>query len=311
VIRLDFSRAACVAASLALLLVACDGTPERPSSARGPRDAPPSSEPPPLAVYQTSLTYVGFGPDPALLHLRLENRTEPGELLLDYRGWAAAAEGWTPVLDVTDSVPVPRAAWRPLPVGPLRLRVGEGARLATVVLDLPGSPVRIEAGPELSTWSGTTGRRESLRTALLERGDRQEAGLLLQRQRARPADQPPGDRSLQVFLVTDSLGDALVLLRDRAFPDAPATAWALVDEVTLDWSETIVLSLSAPTGSPGRWSYEVRDSGVFGELEGVGPVLDRLPATGSGFRLFRVRGTISFGEERRPVVGIGFEERGP
>jgi hypothetical protein len=265
----------------------------------------------PEAVYHTSLTFVGFGADPALLHLRLENRTEPSRLRLDYRGWIPGTGSWTPVLAVEDSIPVPRAAWRIVPAGPLHLSVEDGGQLSSLRLSVDGGSVRLDALEEVSSWSGTTGQRESLRAADLQVGDRFESGWLLRRRRARLTSESIGERVLHAFVLSDTLGNGLLILRDRAFPDAPAMVWAWMDGVQLDWSDAVLLDLPGSTTPPGSWSFEVPDVGLFGEISGDAPLLDALPQQGPGVRLYRASGSIGFGEQQRSMSGIGIEERGP
>ena len=262
-------------------------------------------------MYHTALTFVGFGPEPSLVHFRFENRTEPDRLRLEYNGWIPGPDAWTSVLGVIDSIPAPRAAWRVIPAGPLRVGVEAGGELSTLRLDLAGGPVQIDALEEVSSWSGSTGQRESLRFADLQAGGRVESGWLLQRQRARLLDEPAPDRLIQAFLLADTLGNGLLILRDRAFADAPATVWAWLDGVQLDWADAVLLDLPGATELPGSWSFEVPDVGLFGEITGSEPMMDELPEEGVGFRLYRIAATIGFGDEQRSLSGIGVEERGP
>jgi len=297
---------------LAVLLGGCGPAESPPAEERStPTTGEGSVSTTPEAVYHTALTFVGFGAEPSLIHLRFENRTEPDRLRLEYDGWIPGSDAWTSVLRVVDSIPVPRAAWRVLPAGPLRVGVEDGGELSTLRLDLEGGPVRIDALEEVSSWSGSTGQRESLRFADLQAGGRVESGWLLQRQRARLLDEPAPDRLIQAFLLADTLGNGLLILRDRAFADAPATVWAWLDGVQLDWADAVLLDLPGSTGLPGSWSFEVPDVGLFGEITGSGPLLDELAEEGVGFRLYRATGTIGFADERRLLAGIGVEERGP
>jgi hypothetical protein len=215
------------------------------------------------------------------------------------------------VLAVQDSIPVPRAAWRVVPAGPLHLSVEEGGQLSSLKLALEGGEVRLDAMDEVSTWSGSTGQRESLRVADLQVAERVESGWLLRRRRARLLSEAPGERVLQAFVLSDTLGNGLLILRDRAFPDAPATVWAWIDGVRLDWSDAVLVDLPGTAAPPGSWSFEVPDAGIFGEISGAAPLLDELPQTDPGFRLYRATGSIGIGEQRRALSGIGFEERGP
>jgi hypothetical protein len=305
-------RYAILLLGLAVLPGGCgpaESPPVEEQSAPSGGEGPPSTTP--EAVYHTALTFVGFGQEPSLVHLRFENRTEPNRLRMEYNGWIASPDAWTPVLGVVDSIPVPRAAWRVLPAGPLRVGVEDGGELSSLRLDLAGGPVRIDALEEVSSWSGSTGQRESLRSADLQAGGRFEGGWLLQRQRARLLEEPAPDRLIQAFVLADTLGNGLLILRDRAFADAPATVWAWLDGVQLDWADAVLLDLPGSTGLPGSWSFEVPDVGLFGEITGSDPLLDELPEEGVGFRLYRIAATIGFGDEQRTLSGIGVEERGP
>jgi hypothetical protein len=297
----------------AVLGTACGSGEEPDPAARAVPADEASLSTAPLAVYHTGLTFVGFGADPALLHLRLENRTEADRLDLEYRGWTVAGGSWTPVLAVVDSIPVPRAAWRIVPAGALRLGVEDGGEVASLRVRLDsGGTLRVDALEEVSAWSGVTGRRESLRSADLQVPGRFESGWLLQRQRARFRNDPVPDRLMQTFAMSDSLGNGLLILRDRVIGDeAPAAAWAWVNGVRLDWSEAVLLALPGDPGVTGSWSFEIRDVGVFGEIMGGPPTLDALPAEGPGFRLFPVRASLALGEDRLALRGVAIEERGP
>jgi len=309
-LRSEFSARLLV--GLAVLLGGCgpaETPPVQEQSAPSAGEGSPSTTP--EAVYHTALTFVGFGQEPSLVQFRFENRTAPDRLRLDYNGWIAGPDAWTSVLGVVDSIPVPRAAWRVLPAGPLRVGVEDGGELSTLRLDLAGGPVQIDALEEVSSWSGSTGQRESLRFADLQAGGRVESGWLIQRQRARLLDEPAPERLIQSFLLADTLGNGLLILRDRAFADAPATVWAWLDGIQLDWADAVLLDLPGSTGLPGSWSFEVPDVGLFGEVTGSGPMMDELPEEGAGFRLYRISATIGFGDEQRSLSGIGVEERGP
>lgn len=297
----------------ALVAAGCGAEGEPDATGRRARGDTTAASAPPVAVYHTGLTFVGFGADPTLVHLRFENRTGPGLLRMEYRGWTAGTDTWSPILGVVDSIPVPRAAWRILPAGPMRLGVEDGGEVASLRIRLDaGGALRIDGLEEVSAWSGVTGRRESLRSADLQVAGRVESGWLLQRQRARFRDEPMADRLMQTFALADTLGNGLLLLRDRVIGDeAPATAWAWVEGVRLDWSDAVLLALPAAAGATGSWSFEIRDVGVFGEIRGGEPVLDALPAEGPGFRLFPVRASLVVGEDRLSLRGVAIEERGP
>ena len=263
------------------------------------------------AAYLTSLTFVGFRSPPSLAHIRFENRTDGDRLTLSYEGWVAGRDEWTPVLAVQDTLPVPRAAWRVVPVGPARIRVGDGAQIESLTLPLDSALMRLEALDAISAWSSTTGQRETLRSAELSVGGFSEPGLLLQQRRARILDAPRPDTVSQAFVLTDTIGNGLIILHRRALPDVPASVWAWLDGERIEWSDALVLPLSPAEGTPGRWSLEVADRNITLEIEGSEPTRDAASASGSAYRMYPVRATLSFGDQRRTMAGIRIEDVGP
>jgi hypothetical protein len=264
----------------------------------------------PQAVYHTELTFVGHGQPPSLLHLRFDNQIDSESLRMRYRGWFAGDE-WSAILEHRDTLPLPRAAWRVLPTGPLRIVVGEAGELASVILERTDGALRLDSWGTIASWNSSTGQRESLRLAELLEGDGGEGGLLLSRQRARPVDEPVPQNVAQYFLVSDTLGNGVLLMRDSTVPDAPVTAWTWFQGVESEWDDALVLTLSATEGSPGRWSFELPEAGLLGQLNAVPPRWNELPEEGAGFDVFRLDGTLVLGGEPWTVSGVGLQERGP
>lgn len=265
----------------------------------------------PRAGYLTSLTFVGFETSPSLVHLRFENEADQNRLALSYQGWVAGRSEWSALLEVEDTIPVARAAWRVVPTPGMRLRIGRGAEIEAVRLPVDGTPLRLEALDVISSWSSSTGQRETLRSAELLLGPGAEAGLLLQRRRARSLETERTIMPTQAFVITDTVGDGLIILRNRISPDAPATAWGWIDGQRIEWSDALLLSLAASEGSPGRWSLEIAREGIVVELEGSPPVQETSSSMGSSYRLYPVRATLSVDDERRTMAGIGIEDDGP
>lgn len=293
------------------LFAACGPTPDRAADGESEIGGDTADSAHPRAAYLTSLTFVGFEATPSLVHLRFENLADQNRLALSYGGWVAGRSEWAEILEVEDTIPVARAAWRVLPTAGFRLRVGTGAQIEAVRLPVDGTPLRVEALDEISSWSSSTGQRETLRSAELILGPRAESGFLLQRRRARPLETPRADAPAQAFVLTDTIGDGLVILRNRMVPDAPATVWSWLDGERLEWTDALLLTLSASEGSPGRWSLEIPGEGIVVEIEGLPPVRDATASTGSAYRLYPVRATLSVGDERRTLAGIGMEDDGP
>ncbi len=297
---------------LCALLVAC-GEPEVPE--RSVEPAPPATvrlqeAPVPGVLYHTELTFVGREEEPSLLHLRFGNRTDSASIMLRYRGWFAGDE-WRGILDHADSLPVPRAAWRILPTGPVRIVAGEGGEPSSVILELTEGSLRLDSRGAISSWNSRSGQRESLHLAELLDDSGAEAGLMLARQRAHRIDEPPGDGPRQSFLVSDTAGNGLLIMRDSTFPDAPVTAWTWFDDTETEWSDALILALAAPDDAPGRWSFELPEAGLSGELRGVSPGLVDPSVDGPGFDVFRLEAALVLEGQSWTMSGIGVQERLP
>lgn len=297
-----------VGVGLSAALLAC-GEPEEP--ARSSETAPPAerlqAEPVSGAVYHTELTFVGRGADPSLLHLRFDNRTDSASIHLRYRGWFGGDE-WREILDQVDSLPVPRAAWRILPTGPVRIVAGEGGEPSSVILELTEGSLRLDSRGAIGSWNSSTGQRESLRLAELLDESGAEAGLLLARQRARRIDEPRGVGPGQYFLVSDTAGNGLLIMRESTSPDAPVTVWTWFEDAESEWDDALVLTLAAADDSPGRWSFELPEAGLLGELRGAGPGLSDGPAGDGGFEVFRVEAALVLEGQSWTMRGIGVQE---
>jgi hypothetical protein len=180
---------------LCAFLAACDRAEEVESAAE--TASPPvrqQAAPLPGALYHTELTFVGREEQPSLLHLRFDNRTDSVSIVTRYRGWFGGAE-WSEILDHADSLPVPRAAWRILPTGPVRMVAGEGGEPASLILALPDGGLRLDSRGSIGSWNSRTGQRESLHLAELQDDSGAESGLLLARQSARVTAHLPMHRS--------------------------------------------------------------------------------------------------------------------
>ena len=297
-------------AALAALLVAACGEPETPAPAEepAPQEQPSRAAPLPGAVYRTSLTFVGQARDPSLLQLRFDSRTDSVSIALRYRGWFGGNE-WRSILDHSDTLPVPRAAWRVLPTGPVRILAGEGGELSSVILDLREGSLRLDSRGAIGSWNSRTGQRESLRLAELLDDSGAESGLLLARQSAHAVDDDLAERTGQAFLVSDTAGNAILLMRDSTAPDAPVTAWTWFEETETEWSDALILTLATTGESPGRWSFELPEAGLLGELRGLpgGPVLGG--EAEAGFEAFRLEASLVLDGQSWTMNGIGLLER--
>lgn len=294
---------------LSAFLLACDKPEEPPRSPEpAPRVEPRQAEPLPGVLYRTELTFVGRGGRPSLLHLRLDNRTDSAAVRLHYRGWFGGDE-WRQILDQVDSLPVPRAAWRVLPTGPVRVMAGEGGEPSSIIVKLSEGTLRLDSRGAIASWNSSAGRRESLWLAELLAESGAEAGLLIARQEGRRLDDPPVDDTGQYFLVTDTTGNGLLVMRDSTSPDSPVTAWTWVDDTESEWTDALILALAASGDSPGRWSFELPEAGLLGELRGAAPGVVDAPEGEAGVEMFRVEANLVFAGESWTMRGIGVQGR--
>lgn len=215
------------------------------------------------AVYQTTLAFLGFGTPPTRLFLHLENRTSAETLELRYDGWLQSGTGWRTVLDVREVTGVPRAAWRVLPVGPLRVSVTDGEELAGVAIDdVEGRP-RLRFGERLAEWASATGQRESLRRAAVEMEGSTQGGILLASQTARVAEAASRGGE-QAILLTDTLGNALVILRSATAADARVVVHTVFGERSRRW-DGAELGDGATSSNGAEVAATERTAGAAGE----------------------------------------------
>jgi hypothetical protein len=276
-----------------------------------PTPAPPepklSADPLPGALYHTELTFVGSGEVPSVLHLRFDNRTDSASIHLRYRGWFGGRE-WSQILELADSLPVPRAAWRILPSGPVRVMAGEGGDPSSVLVALPEGRLRLDSRGAVATWNSSAGQRESLRLAELLDRSGAETGLLLARQSARRLDEAPSEGREQLFLVTDTTGAGILIMRESTAPDAPVTAWTWFEDSETAWDDGLLLALAAAPGSPGRWSFELPEAGLLGEIRGNEPLLAERSGDLPGFEIFRVEAALVLDGQSWTMRGVGLQE---
>lgn len=164
----------------------------------------------PSVRYLTAVAFAASDTSLGLL-LELEQTTGPGRLGRSYRGWLGDASGWSVVLALDDTLPVPAAAWRVLPGGSMRVRVAGGGEVSAYRIAAPGGPVTLEIGPAVSAWTSADSARSGLRRALLTtRGD-SLPGLALVRRASAPGQ--GGRPTLDGFLML-ALSDSQGIVTD-------------------------------------------------------------------------------------------------
>lgn len=288
---------AVLAACTAIAVAACG---ERPANGRdaATSDAPADStveDPASRARYLTTVAYAAPDADVSLL-LRFEQSTGEGRLRRRYRGWLHGPAGWTSVLSLRDTVPVPRARWRVLPGGPLRLVAARGGEIAAYRLRSGLRDVVLELGGIASSWPSPTGQRERLRRARLRSGPDTVAGLAVVRRTAHPLDGAPPDEEDGFLLLALSAEEGLVvtLPGDEA---GTTTAHGRIGERSGPWdSVSVILPEGAAAGR-----LRLRDGSLEIELEALDEASD-VPVRA-------LRGRIVTGEERA-VRGLLVRARG-
>lgn len=261
------------------------------------------------AAYRTRVAFAPHGGGPAV-HLRLAQTARPGALERSYRAWTVREGPARLVLAVDDTTPVPRAAWRPLPAPGLRVRVGPGGRLEGLTLSgADGGPLRLAIDSVLAAWTGPTGQPERLAAARAIRGADTVAGLLLERRRARPLDDPgPRDRSGLLLVAGPGPAGAAVLLSLPAeagspepgrevLPASPA-AHGLAGGRARSWGTVRVLREDGEAG--GGWTVRLGDGAAALRLP---PSPDRSPWIPSPTPS-AAAGTLRAGGDARPVAGL-------
>lgn len=269
-----FSAAAAVALAAAAS-VAC--APDRSPAPRAerPEDTAVEEDDLPPARYVTALSFLA-GEDPpsggALPEARVmwfTNRTSPAALRRTYRGWDGGGSqgGWRPVLEVTDSLPFPRAGWRPLPTEGLRIRILPDGELAGLTVRAPAGRTRLDLGPALATWRGSTGQQENLRRAVLSTDSTSLPGVTATLRFNRLAEEggPFGPGRLLLVAAADGSGVAALADPARHAPWNRVITWS--DSGSDSWPalEPAVRLDSVARGE--AWSFRIRDAGISGRIE--------------------------------------------
>lgn len=305
---------AALLAALAVAAAAACGEPR--SEGDGRRAVPePGGEPAATVTPATYRARVAFAPhaEGPAVYLRLAQTARPGRLERRYRGWRVVDGGVRPILAVDDTVPVPRAAWRPLPAPGIRVSVDRDGGLSGLGLTTPNGRVRLTVDSTLVRWSGPTGQAERLAAARVVGAGDTAAGLLLERRGARPLD-APGPRERSGLLLTAGPGPAGAAVLVSAPGRGPEPEGAGDGDGDGDDGGAGALAAAAAHGLlDGRvrsWSpIRVRRTGPDSagwelELGEGGPLLRVRPSSAPGPAPAAVRGTLRAGGRARPVAGV-------
>lgn len=327
-------------ATLALLVPATLGAAGACGGERGPAPAgTPAADPaePAGAVaptrYLSGFAFTGAVTGGSQLYLELVNETSESALARDYRGWLSSGDGWERLLTLRDTVPVPRAAWRILPGGGLRVLVGDGSRIVGLAYTDSARRLRLQPTRVIADWTGPTGQRELLAEAVLRHDSLSQPGLLFFRRAARAPGGPADGGPDRLLLLGDTRGNGLLVA--DAGPDTTVSgfAWGWIDGARSRWTDAELLAAapaaageaadtpaaadaladraidpdgaSAADGGRESWTLRIPSAGILGRLRAVG-------ATGAeGATLLLVAGTLEADGGSRPVRGLILRGRLP
>lgn len=293
-----------------LLSLACgEGVPPPPDDEDAGEAAPAESGVTP-ARYATNLVFVGYPPDSLALYLHFLNETSSSSLARRYRVWRHGEGTWRTALAIADTIPSPRAAWRVLPGPGLRVTVGDGEEITSLIHPDTARPFRLTPGEIVTGWLGATGQREGLRTARLRIRGRSVDGLLVERRSARPLRSPVPPSVRQLFLLTYRGRDGLLLLRDEGGSDSPVVGHTWIEGEETAWND-VILDRRDGGEDGSAWSLRLPEAGIRGELTVRAFAVDSLPEASAGLRVASLEGVIRVDGGAWPAQGLFVESRGP
>lgn len=286
-------------ALLAAVSLACGDSPRPPG--RAPPDSSVQASPSlPPARYVTVLAWTtGDGrPSGALW---MENRTgASGEMVRMYRGWRVDGDTARSVLAVDDTLPVPQAAWRPLPASGLRISVDPRGRLYS--LKVGPDEVRLRLERELASWRGATGTDQRLRRGRLLAANADTAlsevtAAVLRFERLPGGPGPPGPARTLILSGGDGRG---LLVLDEGTERAWSRGWTWDGEGRL----TSLDASSLPDTARGEGAWTFPDGAGDAAVEWRVSEGDSLPASrrdsSASFRILPVAGRMG----RRGAGGL-------
>ncbi len=240
-------------------------------------------------------------------------RTRPDGVDREVRGWLARSDTWDPFLSERWEGPPNAAPWRLLPHGPVRLVVGFGDALETIIFQEGARKLEVNLGELLVEWSGQRAQTYRVHEGTIILSDQTVDGHLLDMTRAWAAgDEPPGDWG--ILLSGDTLQVVMEDLGPGSGPEGGAFSfWARVEflhrqwqGVRLTWSEVMAFE-PARRDVPMSWEIQSPEGDLIGSLSTIAPFLEVAEGEGPMLpldALFQVAGNLTLGGEDFPVRGF-------
>lgn len=303
---------------LPALAVACDAGEVRTEGASPPEAASPDASvaaAPGPEILDREFVFASTAGDTTTAVAWLF-RARPGgdRVFREWAGWAARDGRWEVLASEEGITPRAGNPWRILPGDRVRLTVGPGDQVASIILRDPGRELDLRLGEMLTEWTGPGGRSSRLQRGEVVLPAGPQPGLVVEVARIweDPGEGPgdwiflhSGDR-LQLFLAEQTP------LRSPRSP-AEYRGWSRIAQrdgqwprVTVEWTDTRSFE-SARRDIPVRWRLTSPGEEVVGQLQAVSQHL----TAGSGrgpllpvSALFEVTGSVQIQGERFPVRGV-------
>jgi hypothetical protein len=307
-----------VALVVLVLGTGCEGRETRSDAAAGPEavspDAPAAAAPGP-EVMDREFVFVSTAGDTATTVAWLF-RARPGgdRVFREWNGWAARGGRWEVLASEEGITQRAGTPWRILPGTRVRLAVGPGDQVTSIVLRDPGRELELRLGESLTEWTGPGGRSSRLQRGQVILPGGPQSGMVVEVARLwEDPGEGPGDwiflqagDALQLFLAEESplgsprspseyRGWSRIAMRDGQWP-----------RVQVEWADTRSFE-SARRDIPVRWVIRSPGEEVVGQFEAVSQHLSAGAGRGPLLpvaALFEVQGNVQVHGERFQVRGV-------